>query len=252
MNVGSFTDRGSVGVTSSTGKSYNAIDPALIQIGSDYYLNFGSFWGDLYQVKMKSTPTAASGSSVQIAYQPSGSHAIEGAYQIYYSGYYYLFWSEGQCCGLDASRPASGGEYKIRVCRSKTGTGSFVRSIYIIRDPAFTDKSNRSTAAASLAPTAEATLSSHPMALCMLQEASPCTTIPPTVRSHKQMFLMKNIELTVAPINRLDHCLPLRRHHCWLRRRPEEIRLEQAQVEQRMAHRLNKHHRHLTQTQTPG
>lgn len=44
----------------------------------------------------------------------------------YRSNYYYLFWSEGVCCGYDSSRPATGEEYKIRVCRSASVTGPFV------------------------------------------------------------------------------------------------------------------------------
>lgn len=42
------------------------------------------------------------------------------------SGYYYLFWSEGTCCGYDQNRPPGGAEYKIRVCRSQNVSGPFV------------------------------------------------------------------------------------------------------------------------------
>ncbi len=41
MEPGSWTDHGSVGVSSTTGSAYNAIDPNLILVGSTYYLNFG-------------------------------------------------------------------------------------------------------------------------------------------------------------------------------------------------------------------
>lgn len=50
MEVGSWTDHGSTGVRSSSGSPYNAIDPNLIEAGSSYLMNFGSFWGDIYQV----------------------------------------------------------------------------------------------------------------------------------------------------------------------------------------------------------
>lgn len=43
-----------------------------------------------------------------------------------YGNYYYLFFSAGICCGYDTSRPASGEEYKIKVCRSTSATGNFV------------------------------------------------------------------------------------------------------------------------------
>ena len=46
-----------------------------------------------------------------------------------YGSYYYLFYSVGKCCGYDASRPAAGAEYKIRVCRSGSATGGFVSSL---------------------------------------------------------------------------------------------------------------------------
>lgn len=127
MDAGTWTDVGATGVTSSSGKSYNAIDPALIQVGGNYYLNFGSFWGDIYQVQLTSDAKKPSGgSSYNVAYTSSGSHAEEGAYMINYGGYYYLFYSAGVCCGYDTSRPATGQEYKIKVCRSTSATGGFV------------------------------------------------------------------------------------------------------------------------------
>lgn len=74
MDCNSFTDHGSAGVTSKTGSAYNSIDAQLFADGSSYYLNFGSFWNDIYQVPMKSNPTGTSGSSVQLAFDPSGTH----------------------------------------------------------------------------------------------------------------------------------------------------------------------------------
>lgn len=126
MEAGSWTDHGATGVASSSGKGYNAIDANLVGVGSSWYMNFGSFWGDIHQVSMGSDAKKASGSAVQIQYQPAGSHAAEGSFMWYRSGYYYLFWSEGVCCGYDSNRPAAGAEYKIRVCRSASATGSFV------------------------------------------------------------------------------------------------------------------------------
>lgn len=99
----------------------------MIDADGTYYLTFGSFWKDLYQVQMKGTPTAvASGSSAyQVAYDPATT-AEEGAFIFKYGSYYYLFYSKGQCCGYDSSKPAAGKEYKIMVCRSSTATGGFV------------------------------------------------------------------------------------------------------------------------------
>jgi arabinan endo-1,5-alpha-L-arabinosidase len=128
MEYGSWTDHGATGIASASGKPYNAIDANLIQVGSAYYMNFGSFWGDIYQAPLTSSATGAASSSYQIAYQPSGTHPQEGSFMYYRSPYYYLFWSEGICCGYDTSKPASGAEYKIRVCRSSSATGGFVDS----------------------------------------------------------------------------------------------------------------------------
>ncbi|KAL4762405.1 arabinan endo-1,5-alpha-L-arabinosidase [Aspergillus foveolatus] len=127
MDLNTWTDHGSTGIRSDSSKPYNAIDGNLFQDDSGtWYMNFGSFWNDIYQAQMKSPPTAVASSSYQIAYQPAGEHAVEGAYLYKYGNYYYLFFSEGKCCGYDSSRPATGEEYKIKVCRSTTATGNFV------------------------------------------------------------------------------------------------------------------------------
>jgi arabinan endo-1,5-alpha-L-arabinosidase len=127
MDLDSWTDLGRVGVDSYTGSAYNAIDGNLFLDGSTYYLQFGSFWGDIYQVELNSAATALAGSSSQnIAYDSSGDHAEKGSYLYKHGDYYYLFYSAGICCGYDTSMPASGDEYKIKVCRSTTATGTFV------------------------------------------------------------------------------------------------------------------------------
>lgn len=52
MDVGSWTDRGSTGIRSTAGSAYNAIDANLVQTTTGaYYMSFGSFWGDIYQVR---------------------------------------------------------------------------------------------------------------------------------------------------------------------------------------------------------
>jgi len=126
LDVGSWTDLGSTGVASASGKPYNAIDPNLIAVGSSYYLNFGSFWNDIYQVPMSSDAKKTAGSSVQIEYDSAGTHPCEGSYMFYYDGYYFLLWSHGICCGYDTTLPATGAEYKIMMCRSTSATGGFV------------------------------------------------------------------------------------------------------------------------------
>jgi arabinan endo-1,5-alpha-L-arabinosidase len=79
MDVGTWTDHGSVGITSKPGSAYNAIDANLIAVnGGGYRFTWGSFWGDLYQVAANNPPRSITGSAVQVAYQPSGTHAVEG------------------------------------------------------------------------------------------------------------------------------------------------------------------------------
>ncbi|KAF2636066.1 endo-1,5-arabinanase [Massarina eburnea CBS 473.64] len=123
-----WTDHGATGVASSSGSKYNAIDPAVYYDGSKMVMTFGSFWQDIFTVNMNNPPlTVASGaSSTNIAYKSSGTHAQEGAYIAKNGDYHYLFFSVGQCCGYDSSKPASGGEYKIQVCRSTSATSGFV------------------------------------------------------------------------------------------------------------------------------
>lgn len=126
MELDSWTDLGSVGVSSDSSKQYNAVDGNLINAGGTYYFNFGSFFEDLFQAEMGSDATSAASSPDNIAYQPDGDHAIEGSYMYQNGDYYYLFFSAGLCCGYDTSRPADGEEYKIKVCRSTSPTEGFV------------------------------------------------------------------------------------------------------------------------------
>ncbi|KAF2027131.1 endo-1,5-alpha-L-arabinosidase [Setomelanomma holmii] len=127
-NLDTWTDLGATGISSSSGKNYNAIDGALYWDGSKFVMSFGSFWNDLYSVNMNNPPTQiASGSaSVNIAYKPDGEHAQEAAFIAKNGDYHYLFFSIGKCCGYDTSRPAAGAEYKIQVCRSTSANSGFV------------------------------------------------------------------------------------------------------------------------------
>lgn len=124
MDIGTWTDFGASGVSSSAGKPYNAIDPNLLQVGNKYYMSFGSFWSGIYQAEMKSNPTDTAGSAVQLASTSDG-EVIEGSFIFKTGNYYYLFYSKGSCCGYDKTRPAAGKEYRIMVCRSTSPTGGF-------------------------------------------------------------------------------------------------------------------------------
>lgn len=126
MELDSWTDHGATGIASSSGKAYNAIDGNLLNDSGTYYMTFGSFWQDIFQAPMNSAATKVASSSYNLAFDPSGTHAVEGPYLYKYGSYYYLFYSAGICCGYDTSRPASGAEYKIKVCRSTSPTSGFV------------------------------------------------------------------------------------------------------------------------------
>ncbi|KAG0158326.1 hypothetical protein PDIDSM_5839 [Penicillium digitatum] len=132
MESGSWVDHGATGIASSSGKEFNAIDGNLFNDGTTYYLNFGSFWHDIYQAPMSSDATKVASSPYNLAYDPSGTHAVEGSYMYKYGIYYYLFYSAGICCGYDKSRPASGAEYKIKVCRSTSPTSGFVDAAVLL------------------------------------------------------------------------------------------------------------------------
>ncbi|KAE8907203.1 Arabinan endo-1,5-alpha-L-arabinosidase A [Phytophthora fragariae] len=125
MDVGTWADRGTTGIVSSSSKPYNAIDPNLIEVNGAYYLSFGSYWQGLYQTPMRDPPVMPSSSPYQIGF--TGDYQVlEAAYVFHYGSYYYLFMSKGKCCNLDKSRPAAGKEYRILVCRSSSPTGGFV------------------------------------------------------------------------------------------------------------------------------
>lgn len=127
MEAGTWTDHGSTGVYSKNGYPYNAIDPNWIVIGNQAYLNFGSFWNDIFQVKMNDPLSVTSGSSPQnMEYNSTGTRPSEGSFMFEYDGYYYLLWSSGICCNYETSKPSAGNEYKIMMCRSTSGTGNFV------------------------------------------------------------------------------------------------------------------------------
>jgi arabinan endo-1,5-alpha-L-arabinosidase len=124
MDPGSWKDHGSSGVASSKGKPYNAIDGNLIHDdGGQLHMAFGSFWQDLYIASMSGGESGLrkTGGDKQIAFQPSGEHAVEAAYIYKHDNTYWLIFSAGKCCGLDKKRPAKGAEYKIMACKSTKG-----------------------------------------------------------------------------------------------------------------------------------
>lgn len=111
LEPGSWTDHGSIGLSSTPGSPYNVIDPNLVKSGNSYYLNVGSFWGDIYQAQMSTNLTRPTNNPPNMIFNPIGSHAVEGSFAFQNGNYFDMFWSAGQCCGLNTNRPPPGGEY---------------------------------------------------------------------------------------------------------------------------------------------
>ncbi|KAJ5316544.1 hypothetical protein N7508_001052 [Penicillium antarcticum] len=126
----------------------NAIDPAtLITPEGDAYLTFGSYWNGIFQIPLDpdliSPASTTEPDARQLAWEPqslgmpsrlannicgdpTGPHAIEGAFTSYNDGWYYLWYSHGFCCNLKQDNlPAAGQEYSIRVGRSQSPRGPF-------------------------------------------------------------------------------------------------------------------------------
>ncbi|KAL4867086.1 Arabinan endo-1,5-alpha-L-arabinosidase C [Aspergillus spectabilis] len=126
LQPGSWTDHGGLFRTEENGP-YNAIDANHITVNGQQILNFGSYWNGLHQVPLANAVTLGEGASArQIAYNSSGSHAIEAAYVFYRRGWWYLTFSSGQAGGYVENLPSPGMEYRVNVCRSREGTGGFV------------------------------------------------------------------------------------------------------------------------------
>lgn len=139
MDAGSWVDRGTTGVESTSASNFNAIDGQLQAADGKLYMNFGSFWADLFQIEMQNPPLKVAKSVTQatnIAFVPTSPQAQEAAFTYKYGNYYYLFFSVGSCCGYDQSMPAAGKEYKIQACRSTSVSGPYVSSSSFMQSPA--------------------------------------------------------------------------------------------------------------------
>lgn len=124
LNSGSWTDHGIVGIPQNS--AYNRIDPNWINIDGKEYLNFGSFWGDIYQVELETPLKVGSNTPHQIAYNETLNHREEGSFMYQHGAYHYLFISSGIAGGYTKTTPPPGAEYHISVCRSSGGSGGFV------------------------------------------------------------------------------------------------------------------------------
>jgi arabinan endo-1,5-alpha-L-arabinosidase len=126
-----WTSQGMV-ISSATTDDFNAIDPSILvdtdstgTANGNIYLQYGSFWGGIYQqqidpttgmLKTGSTPTLLATRS-----STASSDAIEGSNLVKKGSYYYLFASFGFCCESTAAADT----YQVAVGRSTSPTGPF-------------------------------------------------------------------------------------------------------------------------------
>ncbi|KAH8107338.1 glycoside hydrolase family 43 protein [Phellopilus nigrolimitatus] len=117
---GSYTNEGLVTSTSS-GDSYNAIDPHSLIFGSLWYLSLGSYGTGIKGVTLSpDTGKPNSTDFTALAERTADSGAIQGSVIYPQGDYFYLFSAWGQCCNGTASTSS------IRVGRSSSATGGFV------------------------------------------------------------------------------------------------------------------------------
>lgn len=136
---GTWTDHGAI---ISTGKGpgsnvypytiTNAIDASFIvdRDSGQAYLNYGSFWHNIWQVPLSddllSVKDADNPDAMQLTFVPrEKTKPEEGSWMSYHDGYYYAWFSHGKCCNFQNGFPKHGGEYSIRVGRSKDVRGPF-------------------------------------------------------------------------------------------------------------------------------
>ncbi|KAJ5289030.1 Glycoside hydrolase family 43, partial [Penicillium angulare] len=139
-NGGKWTDHGAVIRTGKGTDSHiwpynitNAIDPSFItdnETGASY-LNFGSFWHDIWQVPLSENLLSVQDSDApdakQLTFIPEQKQKPEeGSWMSFREGYYYAWFSHGQCCQFRGGFPARGHEYDIRVGRSESVRGPFL------------------------------------------------------------------------------------------------------------------------------
>jgi arabinan endo-1,5-alpha-L-arabinosidase len=111
----------------------NAIDASFItdQTTGQSYLNWGSFWRDIWQLPLSadllSVKNPIDPDAVQLSFIPhESSQPEEGSWMSYHDPYYYVWFSHGKCCRFEKGFPARGEEYSIRVGRSRNVRGPFV------------------------------------------------------------------------------------------------------------------------------
>lgn len=122
---GGWTDHGAI-IQTGTGNgsqirpmhSSNAIDPSVqVQLDGNAYLTYGSFWSGIWHVPLNHDLVSANFSAIPSdarhlaqGQEPDGSDPVEGAFVSYHGGWYYLWFSHGECCDFDVNNLPPPGE----------------------------------------------------------------------------------------------------------------------------------------------
>ncbi|SDD33944.1 family 43 glycosylhydrolase [Niabella drilacis] len=121
---GPFRDSGSPLIV---GPGFEAIDPMVIRDprSGKYYMVWGSGFRPLQIREMDPSMTAFAKDAETYAVLPAGAdkdygRLVEGAWIDYRNGYYYLYYSGDNCCGVEA-------HYAVMVARAKNITGPYIR-----------------------------------------------------------------------------------------------------------------------------
>lgn len=110
----------------------NAIDASVVfdRDSGQAYLNYGSFWHDIWQVPLEddllSVRDGEAPDAVQLTFIPRAkTKPEEGVWVSFRDGFYYAWFSHGNCCNFKNGFPGRGKEYSIRVGRSRSVRGPF-------------------------------------------------------------------------------------------------------------------------------
>lgn len=109
------------------GKKFEVLDPMAFKdpVSNKKYMYWGSDFKPIMVRQLSDNWTGfAAGSKAAVALYPNEDHdydkLIEGAWVIYHRGYYYLFYSGDNCCGIHA-------HYAVMIARSLKPEGPFER-----------------------------------------------------------------------------------------------------------------------------
>ncbi|KAF2818441.1 endo-1,5-alpha-L-arabinosidase [Ophiobolus disseminans] len=129
---GTWTDHGAMGLPQNA--RYNLIDPHVFQEedpAKPLYFTFGSYWSGIQQIVMDDHAQLKAWAGEQQAIKTVISNTterfavVEGATMHKHEGFYYMFYSVGQCCRAEFELVPPGDEYHVVVCRGESITGLY-------------------------------------------------------------------------------------------------------------------------------